>query len=135
MSKNTLSYAIVACAIEVHKALGPGCREKIYHECLATEFRHRNIQFEHNVPITLVYRDVVRERALFADFVVTDGETTILVEIKAAASLQGNAIPQALTYMRLKKVERGMVINFGFPTVTEGVRHLSISKELSKAEK
>ncbi len=31
---NDISYKIVGCAIEVHKQLGPGLLESIYHKCL-----------------------------------------------------------------------------------------------------
>jgi hypothetical protein len=30
---NDLSYKVVGCAIEVHKHLGPGLLESVYHEC------------------------------------------------------------------------------------------------------
>ena len=34
---NDLAYKIVGCAIEVHRHLGPGLLELVYHACLIDE--------------------------------------------------------------------------------------------------
>jgi hypothetical protein len=31
---NEISYKIIGCAIEVHKQLGPGLLESVYHKCM-----------------------------------------------------------------------------------------------------
>ena len=36
---NEMAYDVVACAIEVHKQLGPGLLESIYEECFIEELR------------------------------------------------------------------------------------------------
>jgi hypothetical protein len=33
-----LTYQIIGAAIDVHKALGPGLLESVYHKCLKQEF-------------------------------------------------------------------------------------------------
>lgn len=42
-----LTYEINGAAIEVHKELGPGLLESVYHKCLAYELWHRGINFKH----------------------------------------------------------------------------------------
>lgn len=41
-----LTYEINGAAIEVHKTIGPGLLESVYHKCLEHELRHRGISFQ-----------------------------------------------------------------------------------------
>ena len=34
---NDLSYEVIGAAIAVHKEIGPGLLESVYHECLKSE--------------------------------------------------------------------------------------------------
>ena len=70
---------IIECAIEVHRALGPGLREKTYDEALAIEMLERRMVFERQVRIPVQYKGhLVGEYGL--DFVVGN---TVVVEVKA----------------------------------------------------
>jgi GxxExxY protein len=44
-----LTYEIVGSAIEVHKEMGRGLLESVYHECMIEELQHRKINFSHRV--------------------------------------------------------------------------------------
>ena len=51
-----LLYQVNGAAIEVHKALGPGLLESVYHKCLKKELTIRGISFQsellvHVIPI------------------------------------------------------------------------------------
>jgi GxxExxY protein len=50
---NELTYKVIGCAIRVHKFLGPGLLESVYHRCLFQEMRQQNIFFQSslNVPV------------------------------------------------------------------------------------
>jgi len=50
-----VTYEIVGAAIEVHKVMGRGLLESIYHQCLKEELRHRKINFltELQVPVII----------------------------------------------------------------------------------
>ena len=41
-----LVYKVNGAAIEVHKRLGPGLLESVYHKCLRREFELREIKFQ-----------------------------------------------------------------------------------------
>src|SRR6266403_3417281 len=81
---NELTEIVIGCAIEVHRALGPGLLESSYEMCLCRELSFRGIPFERQVPIPVEYKGVKLDCGYRADLVV-DG--TILVEIKAIDSL------------------------------------------------
>ena len=51
-----LTYKINGACIEVHKILGPGLLESIYHKCLEEEFKLRNISFVSQSKISLNYK-------------------------------------------------------------------------------
>src|SRR5690349_12583390 len=75
---------IIAAAIRVHRALGPGFLESIYEEALAVEFALAGIQFVRQYTVPLFYRDhQVGEHRL--DFLV---EGKIVVELNAISQLQ-----------------------------------------------
>jgi hypothetical protein len=40
-----LTKQIIACAIEVHKTLGPGLLESVYQECMEVELNDANLEF------------------------------------------------------------------------------------------
>ena len=51
-----LSNRVIGCAIEVHRALGPGLLESTYQQCLAQELRLAGIPFlqEHPLPVEYI---------------------------------------------------------------------------------
>ena len=53
---NRITESIIGAAIEVHKTLGPGLLESAYRECLARELLLREIPFEREVPVPVVYK-------------------------------------------------------------------------------
>ena len=42
-----LTNGIIACAIEVHKTLGPGLLESVYQECMEVELSEANLCTSH----------------------------------------------------------------------------------------
>ena len=83
MDINQLSSNIIAAAIEVHKALGPGLLESSYQKCLCHELYLREISFEEEKPLSLVYKGEKLDCGYRMDLVV---ENTIVVEIFSALS-------------------------------------------------
>ena len=53
---NDLTYDVVGAAIEVHKELGPGLLESVYHRCLCHELYRRNIRFQSEMNIPVKYK-------------------------------------------------------------------------------
>ncbi len=112
---------IIAAAIEVHKHLGPGLLESAYEECLCRELALRGVPFERQVPLPVEYKGVKLDCGYRLDLLVW-GE--IIVEIKAVEKLEPIHEAQLLTYLRLKGLRLGLLINFNVPYLKEGIRRL-----------
>jgi GxxExxY protein len=63
-----LVYKVNGAAIEVHKALGPGLLESVYHKCLKKELLLRNISFESEVWVPVNYKGISMDAELRYDF-------------------------------------------------------------------
>src|SRR5207248_5218925 len=101
MTDSQLTHAIIGAAIEVHRGLGPGLLEAVYEECLARELTLRNIPFERQKPIPLVYKDLKLECGYRLDLLIA---ARIVVEIKAIESIAPIHEAVMLTYLRLTGV-------------------------------
>lgn len=104
-----LTYKINGAAIEVHKILGPGLLESIYHKCLAKELSIRKIKFQSEYKIPYSYKGLDLDIELRTDFIIED---QIIVELKAVEYVLPVHEAQLLTYMKLLKKTKGILINF-----------------------
>jgi GxxExxY protein len=113
-SRDPQTHAIIGAAMEVHQQLGPGFLEAVYQEALAIEFTDRGIPFqrEHELPID--YKDRRLSCKYRADFVCYGD---IITELKATQGLTGNDDAQVLHYLKATKLVRGLLFNFGRPSL------------------
>ncbi len=109
---------IIAAAIEVHRALGPGLLESAYEECLCRELELRGIQFARPVAIPVEYKGVRSECGYRIDILVQD---EVVVEIKAVEAIHPVQEAQLLTYMKLSGKRVGLLINFCVPVLKDGI--------------
>ena len=109
MIEDKLTYQIIGCAMEVHKALGNGFQEVIYQRCLAIELDRARLSFGREVEQPIFYRGVeIGTRR--ADFIVGN---RVVVELKALTALEDVHIAQAKNYVVAYDFEIGLLINFG----------------------
>lgn len=111
-----LIYKINGAAIEVHKALGPGLLESVYHKCLKYELTLRDINYKSEMLVPVSYKDILVETELWCDLFVED---TIVVELKAVEKVLPIHEAQILIYMRLLEVPMGLIINFNCLNIYE----------------
>ncbi len=104
-----LTYRIIGAAIDVHKTLGPGLLESVYHKCLKQEFLLRDLSFVSEFLVPVHYRGIDVDTELRCDFLV---EELIVVELKAVESIAPVFEAQTLTYMKLLEKPKGILINF-----------------------
>ncbi|HRH57082.1 MAG TPA: GxxExxY protein [Chitinophagales bacterium] len=120
-SINDLAYKIIGCAIEVHKELGPGLLESVYQKCMEQELKNKNLSFQSQVNIPIKYKDVELVCDLRLDILV---ENLIIVELKDAESLIPIYHAQLLTYMKLLKKPKGLLINFNSDNIVNNTTSL-----------
>ena len=109
-----LTQEIIACAIRVHRALGPGFLESVYEEALAVEFALSGIQFIRQHPVPLFYRDhQLGQHRL--DFLV-DGK--IVVELKAISQLEDIHFAIGRSYFKAANLNDGLLFNFATAPLT-----------------
>ena len=104
-----LTYKIVGCAIEVHRQLGPGLLESIYHKCFTHELYLRNLKFVSQITTPINYKGVILDADLRLDVLI---ENFIIVELKAIEGILPVHEAQLLTYMKLMQKPKGILINF-----------------------
>jgi GxxExxY protein len=104
-----LIYQVNGCAIEVHKHLGPGLLESVYHTCLKKELTIRGLEFQTELTIPVYYKGLELETGLRCDLLV---EKSLVVELKAIEKVLPIHEAQILTYMNLLEIPIGLMINF-----------------------
>ena len=111
------SNQVIGAAIEVHRQLGPGLLESAYELCLTEELSLRGIAFERQVALPAVYRGRVLDFGYRIDLVIGN----IAVEIKAVESILPVHRAQLVTYLRLKKLPIGLLLNFQVAALRDGI--------------
>jgi GxxExxY protein len=104
-----LVYQVNGAAIEVHKALGPGLLESVYHKCLKRELYEMGINAESQVTVPVNYKGLEIDTELRCDLFV---ENVLVVELKAVEFILPVHEAQILTYMKLLNAPKGLLINF-----------------------
>ncbi|WP_308006037.1 GxxExxY protein [uncultured Chryseobacterium sp.] len=106
---NELTYKIIGACIEVHKIVGPGLYEEIYHKCLEREFDLLGIKYKSELEIPLIYKDLKIDCKVKCDFLI---ENTIVLEIKSVTEFHNIHRAQTMNYMNLLKVSKSILVNF-----------------------
>ena len=93
----------------VYPQLGYGFLEKVYENALALSLRQMGLKVEQQARILVYFaNEVVGE--YYADLLVED---CVIVELKAAQSLNREHEAQLLNYLRATPYEVGLLLNFG----------------------
>jgi GxxExxY protein len=118
MNINELSNKVIGAAIEVHKALGPGLLESAYEECFCHELSLRNITYERQKPLPVVYKKKRLDCGYRLDVVVEDA---IIVELKSCDKIEPIHKAQLLTYLKLSRLTLGLLLNFNTTLMRDGI--------------
>ncbi len=106
---NELTYRIIGCAIEVHKNLGPGLLESVYHKCFLFELEMKNLLYTQQKNVPIKYKEYEIAAELRYDVLV---ENLIIVELKSVDGILPIHQAQLLTYMKLLGKPKGVLLNF-----------------------
>jgi GxxExxY protein len=115
-----LTERILACAIEVHRHLGPGLLESIYESAICMEFNTARLLFKRQIGVPLYYKGTLISEHR-PDLVVED---RVIVEIKSIERLDRIHMAQMLTYLRVTRLRTGLILNFNSAVLKQGMRRV-----------
>lgn len=117
-----LTSQIIGAAIEVHSILGAGLLESVYEAALCWEFELRQIPYQRQVPVDVIYKNLVIQGQRL-DLLVF-GE--VIVELKSQNNLTEFAMAQLLSYLKATGFKRGLLINFAETKLVSGIKRISL---------
>lgn len=115
-----IARKVIGAAIEVHRALGPGYLESVYEEALCIEIENQKIPFERQFTIAVEYkgRNVGEGRL---DLLVAK---ILPVELKAVENLAPIHQAQLISYLKMTRLQLGLLINFNVPMLKQGIKRV-----------
>ena len=115
---NFITERIIGCAIEVHRALGPGLLEHTYEEAMCLEMDRRRLKYSRQAMYPVKYKgDEIGQHRI--DLIV---ENAVVVELKSVERLDPVFMAQVLTYLRCTGLRIGLLINFNGRLLRTGIR-------------
>jgi|SRR5690554_3545394 len=121
MSENEIATKVIGCAIEVHRALGPGLLESTYQQCLFYKLKKEGLRVVKEKPIPLIFEEVQLECGYRIDLLV---ENKVVIELKSVDALHDIHMAQTITYLKLGNYKLGLLINFNVLLLKKGIRRI-----------
>lgn len=118
---NALSYQIIGSVYDVYNKLGPGLLESTYEVCLEYELRKKKLIVERQSILPIIYDTIKLDAGYRVDLLVED---TIIVEIKAIDHIAPIHKAQLMTYLKLSKLQLGLLINFNEKNIRNGIKRI-----------
>ena len=119
MEFDELPNKVIGCALEVHKALGPGLMESVYEKCLSFELTNSGLRNETQKALPVNYKDAQIDCGYRIDILV---ENKLIVELKSVDKVLLIHQSQILTYMKLAGVSTGLLLNFNVAKLKDGIK-------------
>jgi len=108
-----VSEKIIGCAMKVHRYFGPGFPEIVYKRALMIELDNIPLKYRHEFEKDIYYEGrYIYKRRL--DLLV---EEKVLIEMKAISEIDNGDLNQIINYLRVFKMEVGLLLNFGAPSL------------------
>lgn len=121
MDIDGIGKIIVHCAVKVHSALGPGLLESAYQKCLAYELVKQDLKVETELILPIQYESVQIDAGYRLDMLVND---RVIVENKTVESMKPIHEAQLLTYLKMKNLQLGYLLNWNVPLMKQGIKRM-----------
>ena len=118
---NLITESIIGCAMEVHKALGPGLLESAYEACLVHELSLKQHHVKRQLALPVNYKGVQLDCGYRIDLMVDD---QVICELKAIDRIEAVHEAQLLSYLRLSGLRLGLLLNFKVKILRNGIRRV-----------
>ena len=103
-----MNNLIISCMYKVHKKIGPGFLECIYHKALEMELLKCFEQVETEKQYEFLYENIEIGKYIL-DLVI---DNKVLVEIKAVKELNDHHKSQIISQLRISNILIGFLVNF-----------------------
>ena len=121
MKENVIDKEVVDAAVKVHQALGPGLLETVYEVILSVELERRGLSVQRQVSVPIKYKSIDFDEGFRADIIV---ENKVILELKSFEQINKVYYKQLLTYLKLKELKLGFLLNFGAGLMKEGIKRI-----------
>ncbi len=121
MTENQIGKEVVDAAVRLHRDLGPRLFETVYEVVLAKELERRGLGIERQMPVPIQYGGLRFAEGFRADIIV---EGKVILELKSVEQLSRVHAKQRFTYLKLKGVKLGFLLNFGANLMKDGIERI-----------
>lgn len=118
MREQELTYQVRGAIFDTYNALGPGLLEAVYEEALAYFLTKRGLRVDRQVSVPVEVDGKRLETQLRIDLLV---ERRIIVELKSVLDMREVFHLQLLTYLKLTKLYRGVLVNFNTDDIENSI--------------
>jgi iron complex transport system substrate-binding protein len=119
---NMITGAVIAAGVRIHRKLGPGLLESVYEVVLARDLVRLGFIVERQKAVSFEFEGTTFEEAFRPDLIINGA---VVVEVKAARTLDPVFQRQLLTYLKIMNLRLGLVMNFGMATMKAGIRRIA----------
>jgi GxxExxY protein len=120
--ENRIATSILDQAFKIHRELGPGLLESVYEKCLQFELMEAGLKAETQVPVPMNYKVIHFDAGFRIDILV---ENKVLIEVKSVETLAPVHFAQTLTYLKMKNIKLGLLINFNTKLLKTGIHRIA----------
>lgn len=121
LSENDLATIIVDICFDIHTNLGPGCLESVYEEIICYELGLRNIKFERQKAVPVLWKDVKMDIGFRSDIII---ENKLVIEVKSIERIAPVHQKIVLTYLKLTGCKLALLINFNERLIKDGIKRI-----------
>ncbi len=118
MTENEITYQVRGAIFDTYNALGPGLLESVYEEVLVYYLSKRGLNVETQVEVPIEVDDFILTNTLRLDILV---EKKVIVELKSVTEMRDIFHKQILTYLKLSKLHRGILVNFNTTDIQKSI--------------
>jgi GxxExxY protein len=118
VTENEIGDSIIASAMKVHTALGPGLLESAYETCLQYELDKQGLSVRRQALIPIRYEDLSIDNGYRIDLLVDE---RVVIELKALEAILPVHRAQLLSYLRLGGFKLGYLLNFHVARMRDGI--------------
>ena len=116
-----ITAAVVDASVRLHKRVGPGLLESVYETLLAKDLVARGFVVERQKLCGFVLDGEFFADGLRVDMLING---SVVIELKSIEKLAPVHAKQLLSYLRLLRLQVGLLINFGGATLKEGLQRV-----------